>query len=114
MLIQIDAIAAFNWNTELGAKLRAAREEKGLSRRQLSELTRLTSKTVSEQYIQQLESPDLFTGKQKKTSQPTVSMEILESLLTALGGDFSCLFTTAEISLPIPLSSITERSNIEE
>lgn len=110
-IVSLQDVATFRWNSQLAEKLRALRGS--VSRRELSERTRSLPTPVSEQYIQQLESPHLFIGKAKKPKSLTVSREIVESLCEALDIGIEGLFWAAKIPYPDPLTLITERSNIE-
>lgn len=97
LAVDIETVASFAWSEELGTKLRSLRDSRGLTRGQLSLLTNATGRPVSEQYIQQIESPRLFAGKGKKSSRPTVSKEILVALCQAMGTDVTSLLASSKI-----------------
>lgn len=89
--VDIELVASFTWSQTLGTRLRSLREARGFTRKQLSEETAKIGRTVSMQYIQQLETPKLFEGKSKKPSDLAVSKVILLTLCTALDTDITSL-----------------------
>lgn len=103
-VVNLQDVASFRWNSSLGEKLRELRGS--VSRRALSEKTRSLSTGVSENYIQQLESPHLFVGKARKPKSLTVSTEVIEVLCQALGVDIGELFWAAKIPQYSPSHSI--------
>lgn len=88
MSIELDtsAIASFYWGEEQANKIRQAREKAGYSRPQLAEKS-----GVSVSYIQQMETPRLFTNRSKKPKDMTVTKETLRQICQALDVDMVSL-----------------------
>lgn len=97
MLVDLNAIASFNWDADLAAKLRTLREKKDLTRAVLSHLTH---GVVSTRYIGQLERPDIYAGTAGKATNRVVSKAIVIALVDALGIELSDLFKVAKFSSP--------------
>lgn len=108
MSINIDTspIATFHWNDAMARRLRELREAINYSRRELSQKS-----GVSEAYIQQLESPHLYTGKSKKPKELTASRKILESLCSTLDTSVAALIWHGE---PGNLTIFSEKEQVAD
>jgi transcriptional regulator with XRE-family HTH domain len=100
--VDLQLVATFHWNESLGNRLRNLRENKGLSRKALSEETKKIGKTVSESYIQQLESPSLFAGREGKSESLTVSKDVISRICEAMSLDVTDLLPSTKLFLPNP------------
>lgn len=93
--LDIDAIKAFEWSEELGARFKKIRGN--VSRKELAQRVREKEDGCSEQYIQKIED-NRVAG---------LSRKILETLLEALGAELGQLFLLNEQILVIPKSRFT-------
>lgn len=98
--VDLRLVATFHWNESLGNRLRYLREAKGFSRKALSTETQKTGKAVSESYIQQLETPHLFAGKERRGESLTVSKDVLNRICEAMNIDVTDLLPSAKLFLP--------------
>lgn len=99
LLVDINMVSSFLWSDALGSRLRSLREERGYTRKELSEKTAEIGKPVSMQYIQQLETPRFFVNKEKKTSELSVSKDVLMALCMAVDADITSVIDCAKIFL---------------
>lgn len=89
-MLDIKYVDRVKWNGVFGKRLKDLRRE--TSRRALANKTTELGHRVAHQYIQQLEQPDLFTHR-IKSNYLTVSLDVVQVLCLALGGDLTDIFT---------------------
>ncbi len=90
-MLELDIIAAVEWNQEIGTRLKAMRGK--VSRRALAVIVQSEyGYKVSQQYIQLLEHPAM-----NEKAPSTVSFKLLRYLTQALGRDVYELFNSPKI-----------------
>lgn len=91
IMLELDIIAAVEWNQEIGTRLKAMRGK--VSRRALAVIVQSEyGYKVSQQYIQLLEHPAM-----NEKAPSTVSFKLLRYLTQALGRDVYELFNSPKI-----------------
>lgn len=90
LMLDLKYIDRIKWDEDLGKRLQELRRE--TSRRALADRTTELGHRVAHQYIQQLEQPNLFTHR-LKSNRLTVSLDVVQVLCKALGGDLTDIFT---------------------
>jgi hypothetical protein len=94
IMIDVKYIDRVRWDSELGEHLRALRGK--TSRRKLSDKTSALGRRVPQQYIQQLEKPNLSISR-LKSNHLTVSLDIIQVLAKALEVELTDIFTESAI-----------------
>lgn len=97
-MIDTKHISTLKWTTELGDRISEFRSDKGFTRDRVVELAAEQGGTISRKYVQLLEQPGhRISGRE--ADYISVEIDVIQSLLAALGKDLEDLFRSAKISL---------------